>query len=60
VIFLVNRLGDVSAIALPFLEQLDNAHLLVLVNACAWCTTWTEAADLSRKRRRAIEAIRSR
>jgi len=60
VIFLVNRVGEVNAIALPFLEQLDEAHLHTLFRACAWCTTWHAASNLSRRRRLALEALKSR
>jgi hypothetical protein len=60
VIFLVNRLGEVNTIALPFLEQLEDAQLHTLLRACAWCTTWYGAANLSRRRRLAIEAMRRR
>ena len=56
-IFLVNRLGDVNTIAAPFLEVLDRDQLELLFRQCAWCTTWYEAAELARKRKRAIEEI---
>lgn len=59
-ILLVNRLGDVNVIAADFLEALDQVHVETLFRACAWCTTWSTASELSRKRRRAIEALRSK
>jgi hypothetical protein len=57
VIFLVNRLGEVNAIALSFLEQLDADHVETLLRACAWCTGWLQASSLARKRKRAIEML---
>ncbi len=57
VIFLVNRLGEVNSIAPPFLLELDAGQLETLFKACAWCTTWLEASNLSRKRKRALELL---
>jgi hypothetical protein len=60
VIFLVNRLGEVNAIAIEFLEHLDAVHVETLLRQCAWCPGWLEAANLSRKRRRAVELLKAR
>lgn len=59
-IFLVNRLGDVNAVAAPFLEDLDEENLRTLLRMCAWCSTWSAAAELGRKRRRALELLKAR
>jgi hypothetical protein len=59
-IFLVNRLGEVNSIALPFLEQLDHGHLLTLMRACVWCSTWSGACEWSRRRKKALELLKAR
>jgi hypothetical protein len=60
VIFLVNRLGEVHAIAAPFIEALDEQHAGALFRFCAWCPRWQEAADLARKRRWVMERLLGR
>lgn len=59
-IFLVNRLGEVLAIAAPFIEAFDEQHAGALFRFCAWCPNWQEAADLARKRRWALERFLTR
>jgi hypothetical protein len=60
VIFLVNRLGEVNSIAAPFLQTLNREHLELLYVSCAWCTTWSAASELARKRKRALEVLKAR
>lgn len=57
-IFLVNRMGDVHVIDAEFIQLLQGDQFARLYRECAWCPDWLAASELSRKRRRAIEALR--
>lgn len=56
-IFLVNRVGEISAIGADFVAELTDEGYGQLLRACAWCTNWLTAAQIAAKRRQAMQRI---